>query len=119
MDNNKYDEDLSRNDFFRAIQSLEKGEWFQNGVDKGWIFCIPKSSSLPRSSKDDTKGTKETTKEPKYHDQFDIKILMQHILIPSEESPDTYFVTLEGNNVRITGNIVTLVNKGIKIDIVF
>ena len=119
MDNNKYDEDLSRNDFFRAIQSLENGEWFQNGVDKGWIFCIPKSSSLPRSSKDDTKDAKETIKDPKYHAQFNIKILMQHILIPSEESPDTYFVTLEGNDVRITGNIVTLVTKGIKIDIVF
>ena len=118
MDNNKYDEDLSRNDFFRAIQSFEKGERFQNGVDKGWIFCIPKSSSLPRRSKD-TKGTKETTDAPKYHAQFNIKILMQHILIPSEESPDTYFVTLEGNDVRITGNIVTLVNKGMNIDIVF
>ena len=118
MDNNKYDEDLSRNDFFRAIQSFEKGERFQNGVDKGWIFCIPKSSSLPRSSKDDTKGAKEATNDPKYHAQFNIKILMQHILIPSEESPDTYFVTLEGNDVRITGNIVTFVNKGMNIDIV-
>ena len=119
MDNNKYDEDLSRNDFFRAIQSFEKGEWFQDGVDKGWIFCIPKSSSLPRSSKDDTRGTKETINAPRYHAQFDIKLLKQHILIPSEESPDTYFVTLEGNDVRITGNIVTLVTKGIKIDIIF
>ena len=119
MDNNKYDEDLSRNDFFRAIQSFEKGEWFQDGVDKGWIFCIPKSPSLPKRSKDDTKGTKETIKDPKYHDQFDTNILMQHILIPSEESPDTYFVTLEGRDVRITGNIVTLVNKGMKIDILF
>ena len=119
MDNNKYDEDLSRNDFFRAIQTFEKGEWFQNGVGKGWIFCIPKSSSLPKRSKDDTKGTKETIKGPKYHDQFDINILMQHILIPSEESPDTYFVTLEGRDVRITGNIVTLANKGMKIDILF
>ena len=119
MDNNKYDEDLSRNDFFRAIQSFEKGERFQNGVDQGWIFCIPKSSSLISSSKDDTRGTKETTNDPKYHAQFNIKILMQHILIPSEESPDTYFVTLEGNDVRITGNIVTLVTKGIKIDIIF
>ena len=119
MDNNKYDEDLSRNDFFRAIQTFEKGEWFQNGVDKGWIFCIPKSSSLPGSSKDDTKGTKEAIKDTKYHDRFDINILMQHILIPSEESPDTYFVTLEGNDARITGNIVTLFNKGMNIDIVF
>ena len=119
MDGNKYDEDLSRNDFFRAIQTFEKGEWFQNGVDKGWIFCIPKSSSLPRSSKDDTKGTKETISDPKYHAQFDIKILMQHILIPSEESPDTKFVTLEGNDVKITGSIVTLVNKGMNIDMIF
>ena len=119
MDNNKYDEDLSRNDFFRAIQTFEKGEWFQNGVDKGWIFCIPKSSSLPRSSKDATRGTKETTNALKCHAQFDIKLLKQHILIPSEESPDTYFVTLEGNDVRITGNIVTSFNKGMNIDIVF
>ena len=112
MDNNKYDEDLSRNDFFRAIQSFEKGEWFQNGVDKGWIFCIPKSSSLRRRSKDHTKVTKETNKDHR-------QILMQHILIPSEESPDTYFVTLEGSDVRITGNILTLVNTGMNIDIVF
>ena len=119
MDNNKYDEDLSRNDFFRTIQGFENGEWFQNGVDKGWIFCIPKSSSLPRGSKEQNKGTNVTTKDPKHHEQFDINILMQHILIPSEKSPDTYFVTLEGRDVRITGNIVTLVNKGMKIDIFF
>ena len=108
MQNQNYDEDLSRNEFFTSIQNFQNGELFRKVVDEGWIICVPKAS-VQSTHHDSTKNDKKKKGEKiENEEHFSQKILMRHILIPNDEQPETHFSTLEGNDIVISGSTIVL-----------
>ncbi|XP_026679343.1 ankyrin repeat domain-containing protein 27-like isoform X2 [Diaphorina citri] len=87
-----YDEDLSENIFFKALKT-EHGELFEKATQDGWIICIPRVCSLPKYALT-------------YEDFFN------HILIPSEELPETHFRTLNDQEIRICNRIISIEADG-------
>ena len=111
MHNQSYDEDLSRNDFFNAIQSYEEGELFRKAVEEGWIICVPKAASLSQYFNASKENIKKKAKAKPHDDRYSQNFLMRHIFIPNDELPETHFHTLEGHDVRITGSTVIFIKK--------
>uniref|UniRef100_A0A8D9B2T5 Ankyrin repeat domain-containing protein 27 n=1 Tax=Cacopsylla melanoneura TaxID=428564 RepID=A0A8D9B2T5_9HEMI len=87
-----YDEDLSENLFFKALKT-EHAELFEKATQEGWIICIPRINSLPKYALT-------------YEDFFD------HILIPSEELPETHFRTLNDQEIRISNRVISIESDG-------
>lgn len=87
-----YDEDLSENIFFKALKT-EHSELFEKATQEGWIICIPRVCSLPKYALT-------------YEDFFN------HILIPSEELPETHFRTLDDQEIRICNRIISIEADG-------
>lgn len=87
----RYDEDLSENSFFQVLQR-EYVEVFDRAVVSGWIICVPRTGALPKYAlaQDDILG---------------------HILVPSEELPDTHFRTLTERSVVLNENVLVLENN--------
>lgn len=83
-----YDEDLNDNTFFQILQQSHF-ELFQKATVDGWVICVPRSGSLP--------------KYVLSHDDF-----FNHILIPSDELPETHFRTLNDKDVRICNRLITV-----------
>ena len=108
MQNQTYDEDLSRNEFFNSVQSYQNGELFQKAIDEGWIICVPKTSALSACPNLTGYNDTKTGENPKDEESFSQNILMRHILIPNDELPETHFSTLEGNEAIISGSTISL-----------
>ena len=106
-----YDEDLSTNDFFNAIQDYDGGEVFRKVVQEGWLICVPKMSALLKYSKKFNKDVKTKTKRFESDTAYSQNLIFRHILIPNHGLPDSHFNTLEGNGARIIGNKVCLVSQ--------
>lgn len=83
-----YDEDLSDNVFFRVLQS-ENSELFERATAEGWIICVPRAGALPKYALT--------------QDDF-----FSHVLIPSDELPETHFRTLNDKEIRISNRLVTV-----------
>ncbi|ROT78022.1 Ankyrin repeat domain-containing protein 27 [Penaeus vannamei] len=87
----RYDEDLNENSFFQVLRG-EYVEVFERAVEAGWILCVPRAGALPKYAlaQDDILG---------------------HILVPSDELPETHFRTLTDRGVVVKGNLLTLENE--------
>ncbi|KAL1131176.1 hypothetical protein AAG570_012412 [Ranatra chinensis] len=83
-----YDEDLSENIFFQVLQN-ENRELFEKATSEGWVICVPMAGSIPKYA-------------------LTHKDFLSHILIPSDELPETHFRSLNGKDVRIYNKVVTL-----------
>ncbi|KAK8734135.1 hypothetical protein OTU49_006035 [Cherax quadricarinatus] len=87
----RYDEDLGENSFFQVLRR-EYVDVLERAVLSGWVICVPRTGALPKYAlaKDDIFG---------------------HILVPSDELPETHFRTLTDRNVVLNGNVLVLENK--------
>ncbi|XP_018905298.2 ankyrin repeat domain-containing protein 27 [Bemisia tabaci] len=83
-----YDEDLSENIFLEKLQT-DHIELFDKAICDGWVICVPRSGSF--------------AKYAFTHDDF-----FNHILIPSDELPETHFRTLNNKDIRICNKLITL-----------
>jgi len=83
-----YDEDLNDNIFFQVLQQSHL-ELFDKATLDGWVICVPRAGSLPKYALS--------------HEDF-----FNHILIPSDELPETHFRTLNDKDVRICNRLVTV-----------
>ncbi|KAK4315605.1 hypothetical protein Pmani_013169 [Petrolisthes manimaculis] len=87
----RYDEDLSENSFFQALVK-EYVEVFERAVEGRWVICVPRAGALPKYAlaQDD---------------------ILSHILIPSEELPETHYRTLTEKSVVVKGNVLVVENS--------
>lgn len=85
-----YDEDLNENSFFQILQS-EQPELFQQATLEGWVICVPRAGSLPKYTLT--------------HEDF-----FNHILIPSDELPESHFRTLNDKEVRVCNRVISVEN---------
>ncbi|KAJ9574849.1 hypothetical protein L9F63_007974 [Diploptera punctata] len=83
-----YDEDLNENSFFQILQT-DHNELYQKATTEGWIICVPRTGSLPKYTLSD-------------EDFF------SHILIPSDELPESHFRTLNDREVKICNRLITV-----------
>lgn len=83
-----YDEDLDENMFFQLLKN-EYSELFHKATLEGWIICVPRAGSMPKYSLT-------------YNDFF------SHILIPSDELPETHFRTLNDRDVKIFNRVISI-----------
>uniref|UniRef100_A0A1B6CTE2 VPS9 domain-containing protein n=1 Tax=Clastoptera arizonana TaxID=38151 RepID=A0A1B6CTE2_9HEMI len=83
-----YDEDLSSNTFFKLLQA-DYFELFQRATIDGWVICVPRLGSLPKYalSQDD---------------------FFSHVLVPSDELPETHFRSLNDKDVKICNRVITV-----------
>ena len=109
MPNHSYDEDLSKNDFFNTIQTHEDGEIFRKAVAEGWLICVPRKSALLKYSNTLKEGTKKKTSQGNL--EYNQNFLLRHILIPNDELPESHFISLDENEIRITGDSVHFIKK--------
>jgi ankyrin repeat domain-containing protein 27 len=82
-----YDEDLNQNVFFQLLQS-EHQDLFQKATLEGWVICIPRIGALP--------------KYPLTDEDF-----LSHILIPSDELPESHFCSLTDRQVKVLDRVIT------------
>lgn len=83
-----YDEDLNENIFFQTLQ-VDQFDLFQKATVDGWVICVPRSGSLPKYA-------------------LSQEDFFNHVLIPSDELPETHFRTLNEKDVRICNRVVTV-----------
>ncbi|XP_059472246.1 ankyrin repeat domain-containing protein 27-like isoform X2 [Neocloeon triangulifer] len=82
-----YDEDLNENAFFQVLQA-DHQELFQKATLEGWVICVPRSGALP--------------KYPLTDEDF-----LSHILIPSDELPESHFCSLLDRQVKVLDRMIT------------
>lgn len=83
-----YDEDLNENVFFQMFHGEHK-ELFQQATAEGWVICVPRAGSLPKYALTDND-------------------IYSHILIPSDELPESHFRSLNDKDVRICNRVITV-----------
>lgn len=83
-----YDEDLSENVFFQMFHGEHK-ELFQKATAEGWVICVPRAGSLPKYALTDND-------------------IYGHILVPSDELPESHFRSLNEKDVRICNRVITV-----------
>lgn len=83
-----YDEDLNENVFFQMFHGEHK-ELFQKATAEGWVVCVPRAGSLPKYALTDND-------------------IYSHILVPSDELPESHFRSLNGKDIRICNRVVTV-----------
>ena len=88
-----YDEDLTQSPFFLSLKS-SFSEILQEAIQDGWLVCVPRSATLAQYSSNGG--------------AFDQHFLMRHILVPSDELPETHFRALDDRDVRIAGSFITV-----------
>lgn len=83
-----YDENLNENKFYKRLQTEYK-DLFEKAISDSWVICVPCCESL---------------------ENYDLNEhnLFTHILIPSDELPETHFQTLAEQEVRIFDKTVKL-----------
>lgn len=89
-----YDEILSENPFFVELKN-EYGNLFQHCISQSWVICVPRIGSL-------------TTRV------FTVEDFCAHILVPSDELPETNYSTLTEKQVTVANKVITVeVTKGL------
>ncbi|XP_063240434.1 ankyrin repeat domain-containing protein 27 [Bacillus rossius redtenbacheri] len=88
-----YDEDLNENSFFQLLQT-DHAELFEKATLEGWTICVPRAGSTPRYTL--------------AHEDF-----YGHVLVPSDELPESHFRTLSGRAVRVSNRLVTVEHEDI------
>ncbi|XP_045526340.1 ankyrin repeat domain-containing protein 27-like [Pieris brassicae] len=89
-----YDEIISDNPFFVAFKT-EYLELFQHCITESWIVCVPRVGSLNTRA-------------------FTIEDYCAHVLVPSDELPETHYTTLTEKQVTIANKVITLdITKGL------
>lgn len=89
-----YDEIISDNPFFRELKN-EYTNLFQHCITQSWIICVPRVGSL---------NTRV----------FTVEDFCAHILVPSDELPETHYSTLTEKQATVTNKVITLeVTKGL------
>ncbi|CAB3253574.1 unnamed protein product [Arctia plantaginis] len=89
-----YDEIISDNPFFVELKT-EYSNLFQHCITQSWIICVPRIGSL-------------TTRI------FAVEDFCAHVLVPSDELPETHYSTLTEKQVTVTNKVITLeVTKGL------
>lgn len=83
-----YDENLNENIFFKTLKT-EQNELYQKCLMEGWLICVPRVGSLPKYS-------------------FTSADFFSHILIPSDELPESHFRSLNDTEVRICNKVLTI-----------
>lgn len=83
-----YDEIISENPFFVELKT-EYNNLFQHCITQSWIICVPRIGSL---------NTRV----------FTVEDFCAHILVPSDELPETHFSTLTEKQVTLTNKVITL-----------
>ncbi|XP_062560703.1 ankyrin repeat domain-containing protein 27-like [Armigeres subalbatus] len=93
-----YDEDISKNPFYRKLQS-DHQIFLETAPIEGWIICVPRSGTI--------------------NDRClaDQEFLLAQILVPNEELPETHFTNLSCADIRLNGR--QLVTGGLKATILF
>lgn len=81
-----YDENLDENSFFQILKA-DHNDLFRKATLEGWVICVPRSGSLPKYTLTD-------------EDFF------SHILIPSDELPESHFRTLNGKDVKVSNRLI-------------
>lgn len=90
-----YDEDLDENSFFQVLKA-DHNDLFRKAVLEGWIICVPRSGSLPKYTLT--------------HEDF-----FSHILIPSDELPQSHFQTLNKKQVKVCNRLITVEQNDISL----
>nr|XP_021183196.2 ankyrin repeat domain-containing protein 27 [Helicoverpa armigera] len=89
-----YDEIISDNPFFVELKT-EYVNLFQHCITQSWVICVPRIGSL-------------TTRV------FTIEDFCAHLLVPSDELPETHYSTLTEKQVTVTNKVITLeLTKGL------
>lgn len=89
-----YDEIISDNPFFVELKT-EYSNLFQHCITQSWVICVPRIGSL-------------TTRV------FTVEDFCAHILVPSDELPETHYSTLTEKQVTVSNKVITLeVTKGL------
>ncbi|CAD0199222.1 unnamed protein product [Chrysodeixis includens] len=89
-----YDEIISDNPFFVELKA-EYASLFQHCITQSWVICVPRIGSL-------------TTRV------FTVEDFCAHLLVPSDELPETHYSTLTEKQVTVTNKVITLeVTKGL------
>lgn len=89
-----YDEIISDNPFFVDLKN-EYANLFQHCLKQSWVICVPRIGSL---------NTRV----------FTVEDFCAHILVPSDELPETHYSTLTEKQVTVTNKVITLeVTKGL------
>lgn len=89
-----YDEIISENPFFVELKN-EYGNLFQHCITQSWVICVPRVGSL-------------TTRV------FTVEDFCAHILVPSDELPETHYSTLTEKQATVANKVITLeVTKGL------
>ncbi|KAG6445864.1 hypothetical protein O3G_MSEX004157 [Manduca sexta] len=89
-----YDEIISDNPFFVELKN-EYANIFQHCISQSWVICVPRIGSLTSRV-------------------FTVEDFCAHILVPSDELPETHYSTLTEKQVTVTNKVITLeVSKGL------
>ncbi|CAH0719466.1 unnamed protein product, partial [Brenthis ino] len=89
-----YDEIISDNPFFIEFKN-EYSSLFQHCISQSWIICIPRIGSL---------NTRV----------FTVEDFCAHVLVPSDELPETHYSTLTEKQITVANKVITLeVTKGL------
>lgn len=89
-----YDEIISDNPFFVELKT-EYVNLFQHCITQSWVICVPRIGSLSTRV-------------------FSIEDFCSHILVPSDELPETHYSTLTEKQVTVNNKVITLeVTKGL------
>lgn len=83
-----YDEILTENTFFQVLQQ-DYRDVFLKAIVEGCVIAVPRAGSLP-----------------KY--MLTLEDFLNHILIPSEELPESHFHSLNGKDVKICNKVITV-----------
>lgn len=89
-----YDEIISDNPFFVELKT-EYANLFQHCITQSWVICVPRIGSLTSRV-------------------FTVEDFCAHLLVPSDELPETHYSTLTEKQVTVTNKVITLeVTKGL------
>ncbi|NP_001166968.1 putative VPS9-ankyrin repeat-containing protein [Bombyx mori] len=89
-----YDEIVSENPFFLELKN-EYANLFQHCLSESWIICVPRIGSLTSRV-------------------FTVEDFCAHLLVPSDELPETHFNTLTEKQVTVLNKVITVeVSKGL------
>ncbi|CAG9786255.1 unnamed protein product [Diatraea saccharalis] len=83
-----YDEIISENPFFVELKN-EYANLFQHCIAQSWIICVPRIGSLSTRV-------------------FTVEDFCAHILVPSDELPESHYSTLTEKQVTVANKVITL-----------
>ncbi len=94
-----YDENLNENAFYKTLQT-EYEAVFRKSISENWTICVPCTQSL---------------------DSYELneRNILTHVLIPTDELPETHFVNLNDQHVTICDKLVRLQSANEFVPILF